>query len=317
MNNNNSMAIIILCSHLCVGGNIKPLEPKEWSTLASILLEKKIEPSELLDFSREDYEKILHYNKNQIERMEHLISRSASIAFEIEKLSKKGIKIVTRADKNYPNLLKKKLGKSCPPLFYYVGNIDLLNNILVGFVGSRSVGPDDIDFTKKIVRKAIANGMGVVSGGAKGIDSIASQEAIEHGGFAVEFLSDSLLRKIKNKKAISAIRNDRLLIMSVTNPNAGFNVGFAMMRNKYIYASSNGTLIVKSDYNKGGTWSGAIENLRNNWANTFCWNNQLYNGNAEIIKRGAIPIDEKWDVDLNIVQEIKSSEIEQLSIFDL
>ena len=49
--NNNAIATIILCSHLCVGKDVKPLEPKEWQNLAKRLLDKPIEPSELLNFS--------------------------------------------------------------------------------------------------------------------------------------------------------------------------------------------------------------------------------------------------------------------------
>lgn len=300
---NNSKAIIILCSHLCIGKNIKPLEPREWDNLENLLFEKNIKFHELLNFSRDDFEKKLFMQEDQINRIENLISRSASITFDLEKLSKYGIRIITKADEEYPKLLKDKLGKSCPPLFYCAGNIKLLDNKLIGFVGSRSVLQHDINFTKAIVAKVIENNMGIVSGGARGIDSIASEEAILRGGYAVEFISDSLLRKLKKTKIINDIRNGKLLILSVAKPDAGFNIGFAMMRNKYIYASSEGTLVVKSDFNKGGTWSGAMENLKRNWTNTFCWNNSSYEGNIQLIKNGAIPIDINWDVDINIEKE--------------
>src|SRR6185369_2265428 len=39
------------------------------------------------------------------------------------------------------------------------------------------------------------------------------------------------------------------------------NVGHAMQRNKLIYALSNAALVVSSDYDKGGTWTGAVEQL--------------------------------------------------------
>ena len=34
------------------------------------------------------------------------------------------------------------------------------------------------------------------------------------------------------------------------------------MRNRYIYAQSSGTVIIRSDKGKGGTWAGATENLK-------------------------------------------------------
>lgn len=313
---NNSMATIILCSHLCVGENVAPLEPKEWGDLANSLIEKNIQPHELLNFTRDDFKNKLSLIDNQIDRLERLISRSASIAFELEKLSNIGIYLITRADSEYPKLLKRVLGKGCPPLFYCVGDIKLVDKKLVGFVGSRSVGEADIDFTKVIVKKVVEKGFGIVSGGAKGIDSIASEEAIKNGGFAVEFISDSLMRKIKNSTVINAIRNGQLLILSVSNPSAGFNAGFAMMRNKYIYANSIGTVVVKSDLNKGGTWSGAVENLKKNWTNEFCWDNKLYKGNLELMNKGAIPIDIDWDVNTDLKRKQVVNEPKQISLFD-
>ena len=44
-------------------------------------------------------------------------------------------------------------------------------------------------------------------------------------------------------------------------PRAGFNVGHAMQRNKLIYALADAALVVSADFNKGGTWAGAIEQL--------------------------------------------------------
>ena len=42
--NSNSNAIFTLCSHLCVGDNVVPLEPKEWGDLAKKLMEAGLQP---------------------------------------------------------------------------------------------------------------------------------------------------------------------------------------------------------------------------------------------------------------------------------
>ena len=84
------------------------------------------------------------------------------------------------------------------------------------------------------------------------------------------------------------------------------------MRNKYIYASSKGTIVIKSDYNKGGTWAGAIENLKKQYSPICCVkNNNL--GNQELIKLGAVSIDNKWQVEFNDI--IQKNENTQLSLF--
>jgi predicted Rossmann fold nucleotide-binding protein DprA/Smf involved in DNA uptake len=42
---------------------------------------------------------------------------------------------------------------------------------------------------------------------------------------------------------------------------AGFNVDNAMQRNKLIYALADAALVISSDYQKGGMWTGAAEQL--------------------------------------------------------
>ena len=293
MRTENAHAIIVLCSYLCKNDGIAPLEPNEWTECAEKLLNAKKQPSDIFDFSDDDFGGIFGLDKSQIERFVRLRDRSASIAIECANLESRGIFITTRADKDYPMAIKKKLTKKSPPLFYYCGDIGIANDECIGFVGSRSIEPCDAEFTQKIVKKCL-NKYTVVSGGAKGVDSTAA-DAMNREGAAIEYVADSLNKRIKDKDVSSRIRDERLLILSAAVPTAGFNVGMAMQRNKYIYAQSLGTVVVRSDYKKGGTWAGATENLRHNWSRTYCWNNSNYQGNKELIKLGAIPIDETFD----------------------
>ncbi len=297
MNKDDDLAIIALCSQLS-DYDIKPLETKEWAEFSKILINNKKTPKDLFNFNDYDYNIMFNNKFEIIDRVKKLLLRASSLAFEIEKINKFGISIVTRASKEYPSRLKTILGQQCPPLFYYVGDLDILNNNFIGFVGSRDINNNDEIRLKKLVNTAVNLKYGIVSGGAKGVDSTATEECLNAGGFAVEYLSDSMLKKIKNSKISTLIRNGRLLLLSSVKPNAGFNVGIAMQRNKFIYAQSSGTVIIKSQYNEGGTWNGAIENLNKNWVDEYCINDLKYVGNVELIKRGAIPIDENFDFNL-------------------
>ena len=127
-----------------------------------------------------------------------------------------------------------------------------------------------------------------------GVDTISSETAINSGGFAIEYLGDSMIKRMKNPALLEAIQNGQLLLLSFVNPDAGFFTGNLMARNKFIYAQSVGTVIVRSE-KKGGTWTGANENLRNGWCASFCWNKPEYDGNQELIRLGCIPIDDVWD----------------------
>jgi len=314
--NQNSMAIIALCSHLCKGNNVKPLEPAEWTKLADRMMDNGISPSDLFSYTSDDYKSKLGFTTDEIKRLDSLIERSGSIAFEIEKYANMGIKIMTRADIQYPRQLKRKLGRNCPPIFYYAGDPEITNKRCIGFTGSRNVSVTDEDFTAATVRKVNANSYSVVSGGAKGVDSTSCATSISSGNCCIEYISDSLINRIKPRAVVNAVINKQLLILSVVKPDSGFSAGVAMMRNKFIYAQSEGTVIVRSDFNKGGTWSGGVSNLKQQLSVTFCWNNTEYKGNVELIKRGAIPIDETWDGDVINHKAKQEVLLEQFSLFD-
>lgn len=55
------MAIIIFCSHLCIGEKI-PLEPKEWTDFAGILLANNIQPCDVLKYNQADFTDKLEFS---------------------------------------------------------------------------------------------------------------------------------------------------------------------------------------------------------------------------------------------------------------
>ena len=316
MMNERSTAIAVLCSHLCVGEGVTPLEPKEYSSFAALLRSKKIDPEDILRFGKQDFVQQLDMTEIQADRFLRLLDRSASLSFEISKYESMGITVLTRADAAYPKKLKEKLGNACPPLFYAAGDPTIATQSAIGFVGSRSIGESDTLFTQSAVRSVLNNGHIIVSGGAKGCDSIAEETALDAGGAAIAYLSDSMMRKLRNAKTLQAVQQGKLLLLSVVKPDAGFNTGVAMMRNRYIYSQSEATVVVKSDFNKGGTWNGATENLKNQWALTLCRNHLSYPGNKALIEKGAIPVEDDWDGSIQaFAAKEKQKGVQQLSLF--
>ena len=105
--------------------------------------------------------------------------------------------------------------------------------------------------------------------------------------------------------------------MLVVIPTDGFDVGIAMYRNRFIYAQSVGTVVVRSDNGKGGTWAGATDNLKKGYCPVFCRDCD-YSGNKELIKRSAIPTGDDWDGKIAIPNESGSGPgtVIQISLFD-
>ncbi len=311
--NQNAEIIFMLCSHLIVNEEFKPLEPSEWSRLAEKLMQANLQPLDIPNMTDSDFQQ-LEIKFDDVKRIRQLISHGANLVFEFEKYENMGIFVITRADAQYPRILKSRLGKSCPPLFYYAGNLSLAKRKSIGFAGSRNITQADRDFTEQIVSVVNSQGYSVVSGGANGVDTVASNASIQNGSDSVSYIADSMVKRLRNRDTVSAIQNGKLLLLSAVRPDMGFTAATAMMRNRYIYAQSAGTVVVRADYQKGGTWSGAEDCLKRKICPVFCWDNSEYPGNEGLIRLGATPISENWDADITNIPSKK--EAVQLSLFD-
>ena len=282
----SAMAAILLCTNLGIEGEYKPLTLKEWNGLGKTVNDMGYKIADLL---KSEFTKKLPISEKQKEQIKLLTGRGFSIALKLQELENKGIYIVTQFDNDYPKYLKRKLREKMPPVLFYAGDITLAGKIGIAIVGSRDVDDAGMLFAKDLAKKATKEKLIIYSGGAKGVDSISEKAAIDEGGYVVSFIGDSLSKKIRNKDVIQNILNKRILLFSDVNPDTGFSVGRAMNRNKFIYAAAHGAFVVSSDFGKGGTWTGAVENINNSWTKLFVWSGCEKKGNKELISKGAIP----------------------------
>lgn len=292
----DTQAILLLCAHFGkkTESHIKPLTPSEYARFAQWLQVQKMRPADLLETG--SVVRMKHFIDKTITvgRLQALLMRGAALALAIDSWTHKGLWIISRGDKTYPTYLKKQLGQAAPPIFYGIGQPALLQKGGLAIVGSREIDKTAIEFTKLMAKKAAQQGITVISGGARGVDTEAMLTALVHGGTAVGVLADSLIRTTVAGKYRDALREERLVLMSPFDPSVGFNVGNAMARNKYVYTLSNWAVVVNSDYQKGGTWAGAQENLKAGWVPLLVRQDKdIPEGNQALLKQGAIALDEK------------------------
>jgi predicted Rossmann fold nucleotide-binding protein DprA/Smf involved in DNA uptake len=104
-------------------------------------------------------------------------------------------------------------------------------------------------------------------------------------------MSDSLERGALARDNREPLMDNKLVLISPYDPAAGFNVGHAMQRNKVVYALADAALVVTSDFEKGGTWAGAIEQLEKlHFVPVFVRNGaNAGKGNAALLHHGAVP----------------------------
>lgn len=317
----NEMCTILLSSYIGIkeDSDIKPLTLGEWHKFVDVLVANKLEPS--IAFS-DDIEilKNLGYDDAFIERVRALVGRGASVAFELDEYAKRGISVTTFISKDYPVLLRRELKNKKPPVLFYAGDISLANKMGIGVVGSRQITDEGMQFTKSLVEKAVNEKLVIYSGGAKGVDVTSQTVALNCGGAVVAYIADALIQKIKKNDIAKSIAEGKLLLISDLKPDVGFSAGRAMNRNKFIYASAMGTFVVESDYNKGGTWNGATEAIKNKWGKVFVWNNTSH-GNKKLIEAGgcAYTITEENLVDVVSKKKDDSSDGEymQMSLIDM
>lgn len=242
----------------------KPLTNTEWGRFALWLKEKAMTPADLLV---PDPKHLLngcqgtHINP---ERILQLLGRGHSLALAMEKWQRAGLWVITRSDPDYPQRLKARLQTSSPPVLYGCGNKTLLNVGGIAVVGSRNASNADLIFTEQLAAKSASQGLAIVSGGARGVDEAAMLGAAQTGGTVIGVLADSLLKAATTSKWRTALLEGRIVLVSPFYPEAGFSAGNAMARNKYIYSLADTSIVIHTG-SKGGTISGAEENIKHNW----------------------------------------------------
>ncbi len=259
----NTQAILLLTAPLIAGRGTSSsdlLSPGEYKRLARHLREIQRQPADLVSPDAADLMRACQPVIDEV-RLQRLLGRGFLLSQVIERWQARAIWVVSRADAEYPRRLKVRLREDAPAVIYGCGDMALLESGGLAVVGSRHVDDSLIDYTMAVGRLAARAGRTLVSGGAKGIDQAAMRGALEAGGKVSGVLADSLEKTTMNREHRNLLLDGQLVLISPYDPSAGFNVGNAMQRNKLIYALADASLVVSSDLNKGGTWTGAVEQL--------------------------------------------------------
>ena len=179
---------------------------------------------------------------------------------EYEKVIKKDIKILTLGSKNYPKKIIDNLGDVAAPILFCGGKIDLFNNENIAIVGSRNVCDNGIKSTSNIAKQLSNSGYNIVSGYAKGVDTISHLSALENDGTTTFVLSYGLF-EFKKKKDFEDVKwAGNILALSEFLPESQWSPSNAMIRNKTIIGLSNAVIVIQSGPEKDekGNMSGTF-----------------------------------------------------------
>ena len=316
MRHDDSLATILLVSRLCADG-LRPLKASEYWSLLDLIgggsiggmgrdADSAIGES---DHPRDGLSVFLSHSNEQPapgcglsgelgDRIAELMGRATAVAFELDRLDQSGIRTLTVFDEHYPQQWLARLGAKAPPVVHGAGSLDLLDIPGLGVVGSRDVSEAGGEVAKQVARLAARRGLSLVSGGARGVDQLAMDAALESGGAVVGILAESLWRKLKRPDVRRAVHEGSTVMCTPYSPDAPFSAGNAMGRNKLIYAHAALTVVVASDDGSGGTWSGATEGLKHGYGPVAVWCGPGEGpGNEPLQRHGAVPVTSVDDIE--------------------
>ena len=107
-------------------------------------------------------------------------TRTYDLNREYEQLLQKGIRLLTAEDEDYPQRLRKI--PSAPYALYVLGQLPPENLPAVAMIGARECSEYGIYVAKNFAKELGAHGIPVISGMARGIDSISQEAALQGGG---------------------------------------------------------------------------------------------------------------------------------------
>lgn len=215
----------------------------------------------------------------------------------LDSLEEQGICISTAEDPDYPPLLAKIFDP--PYIFYYYGVIDLAHKFTLAVVGSRAATYYGKNEARRLSGELAREGVVIVSGMARGIDTQAHLGALESGGTSIAVLGSGLdvVYPAENRELYSKLAQKGLVISDFV-PGTHPEPGNFPARNRIISGLSYGILVVEARRKSGAliTVDYALEQGRDVFAIPGPINSKNSEGTNQLLKDGAFLVTEYRDV---------------------
>ncbi|HBA26331.1 MAG TPA: DNA-protecting protein DprA [Nitrospinae bacterium] len=219
------------------------------------------------------------------------------IKSELNRIEKSGVNVITTNDNDYPSSLKTIYAP--PPVLYIKGKIIENDAIAVAVVGSRSPTTYGKLVTEKISMELSERDITIISGMARGIDSIAHKSAIVGGGRTIAVLGCGLnvIYPPENFKLMDEIISHGAAISEFPMSERPDKMNFPQ-RNRIISGLSLGTLIIEAAEKSGSliTARHAVEQGREVFAVPGSINSLKSKGTNRLIKSGAKLVEGAEDI---------------------
>ena len=238
-----------------------------------------------------------------------------SLEAEIEKLDRYGVKVFLYNDPSYPPRLKEIY--DYPPLLYVRGSLLPQDEWCLAVVGTRRATVYGRQVTEEIVTDLAQSKITIVSGLAKGIDSVAHQTALTASGRSIAVFACGLdiVYPSENANLARHIMQQGVLISEYplgTRPKAD---NFPR-RNRIMSGLSLGVLVTEADETSGAmiTAHMALEQNREVFAIPGSILSPASRGTNHLIQEGAKLVRDYTDIleELNLMTVARQMEMKEI-----
>lgn len=218
-------------------------------------------------------------------------------AAEMERLERAGVTALARPSSGYPSLLREI--DDAPPVIYVKGTVTAEDGWGIAVVGTRRATAYGRQAAAELARGLAANRVTVVSGLARGVDTIAHRTALEGGGRTIAVLAAGLdtIYPPENAGLAEEIAAQGALVTDYplgTKPRAEF----FPRRNRIMSGMALGTLVIEGDFTSGAMITARFAGEQNR--EVFAVPGSIFSpysrGPNSLIKDGATPISSAGDI---------------------
>lgn len=238
----------------------KPLTDAQFRKLRGLVLACDPVPEDR-DLTAEDLWK-MGATLQEAQRIAGLLSEEEKLERYLAWGASRGCVPITQATPVYPRRVLRCLGAEAPGTLWAKGDVSLLSTKAVALVGSRDLQIDNARFAQSVGRWAAQQGIVLVSGNARGADTLAQDACLQAGGKVISVVADCLHRHPEK---------ENMLYLSEESFDEDFSAYRALSRNRVIHSLAETTYVAQCTYHKGGTWDGTTQNLKNRWNRVVCF----------------------------------------------
>lgn len=237
----------------------------------------------------------------------------------LEQVISKGLKILTIYDDNYPESLKQIYDP--PVVLYYKGQILASDKKAIGVVGTRKVTGYGALVTKKLTEGLVNSGFTIVSGLARGVDTIAHQTALNSGGRTLAILAGGInsIFPPQNTDLASKIIDGNGAYLAEFPPDYPHLAGNFPSRNRIIAGLSKAVLVTEAAIDSGSliTARCALDQGKDVFAVPGPITSELSLGPFSLIKEGASLVSTAEDILEALGVDLRSTPLKKVEELNL